>query len=192
MLRERNIEGSAADLLLTIPELFGSEDILDRAASLTDNPSALAAVDRLRKLSEYLKYYGVERYVSFDLGMLSKYRYYTGIIFRAITYGTGEAVASGGRYDTLAEQFGRSVPAIGMSITVDTLMIAMERQGILPKLQREEFAILYTAEQTKRAIAEAKKLRAEGKTVRLIPVTENDAGSVAAKLTEKGVSVWNI
>ena len=79
-----------------------------------------------------------------------------------------------------------------MSITVDTLMIAMERQGILPKLQREEFAILYTAEQTKRAIAEAKKLRAEGKTVRLIPVTENDAGSVAAKLTEKGVSVWNI
>ncbi|MBO4652700.1 MAG: ATP phosphoribosyltransferase regulatory subunit [Lachnospiraceae bacterium] len=192
LLRERNIEGRAADLLLTIPELFGSEDILDRAASLTDNQAALAAVDRLRRLSECLKYYGVERYVSFDLGMLSKYRYYTGIIFRAITYGTGEAVASGGRYDTLAEQFGRPIPAIGMSVTVDTLMLAMERQGILPQLKREEMTVLYTEEQTERAIDEAKKLRADGKTVKLIPVSKDNAETVSAMLREKGVNVWNI
>ena len=191
-LRERNIEGRASDLLLAIPELFGAEDILERAAALTDNAAALAAVERLRRLSECLKYYGVERYVSFDLGMLSKYRYYTGIIFRAITYGTGEAVASGGRYDTLAEQFGRPIPAIGMSVTVDTLMLAMERQGILPQLKRRELTVLYTEEQTERAIREAKRLRAEGKTVKLIPVSKDNAEAVSAMLREKGVNVWNI
>ena len=143
-LTERNISEDSAKLLLTIPELFGSEEILDRAASLTDNAAALACVERLRELSGYLKDYGVDRYVSFDLGMLSKYRYYTGIIFRAITYGTGEAVASGGRYDTLAEQFGKAMPAIGMSITVDTLMLALERQNLLSKNAVKRQFILYT------------------------------------------------
>ncbi|MBR6019552.1 MAG: ATP phosphoribosyltransferase regulatory subunit [Lachnospiraceae bacterium] len=192
MLRERNIDGKAAELLLTIPELFGSEEILDRAASLTDNPAAIAAVDRLRQLSKCLKYYGVEQYISFDLGMLSKYRYYTGIIFRAITYGTGEALASGGRYDTLAEQFGRPMPAIGMSITVDTLMIALQRQNLLPKKETDLHAVIYTEDQSENAIRKAEEIRAEGKSVTLVPVTKVTAGDVAAKLAEEGVTVWNI
>ena len=29
-----------------------------------------------------MKNYGYEKYISFDFGMLSKYQYYTGIIFR--------------------------------------------------------------------------------------------------------------
>ena len=36
--------------------------------------------------------YGVEKYISFDLGMLSKYNYYTGVIFKAYAYGVGDAI----------------------------------------------------------------------------------------------------
>ncbi|MFR3755581.1 MAG: ATP phosphoribosyltransferase regulatory subunit [Enterocloster sp.] len=32
------------------------------------------------------------------LGMLSRYHYYTGIIFKAYTYGTGDYIVTGGRY----------------------------------------------------------------------------------------------
>ena len=32
----------------------------------------------------------MDKYISFDLGMLGNYRYYTGIIFKGYTYGTGQ------------------------------------------------------------------------------------------------------
>ena len=63
--------------------------------------------------------------------MLSKYEYYTGIIFQAYTYGTGEPIAKGGRYDNLMAHFGKPEPAVGFCITMDQLMIALSRQNIV-------------------------------------------------------------
>ena len=185
-LTERKISGKAAELLLAIPELFGSEEILDRAASMTENPAALACLDRLRELSRCLKLYGVDRYISFDLGMLSKYRYYTGIIFRAITYGTGEAIASGGRYDSLVEQFGRPMPAIGMSITLDTLMAVLQRAN------EETFKIpascvVYREGAYEEAIKLVNEMRKNGDFVRLRPATAEES----AKYDGEG-NAWNI
>ncbi|MBO4485353.1 MAG: ATP phosphoribosyltransferase regulatory subunit [Lachnospiraceae bacterium] len=130
LLAGKSINPSDKELLLQIPELFGSFEKLSEIRALTTNKRSLKALDRLSKLYNLLKDRGYDRYVSLDLGMLSKYRYYTGIIFRAITYGSGEAVASGGRYDNLLGQFGMKAPAIGMSITVDALMMATTRQEI--------------------------------------------------------------
>lgn len=39
--------------------------------------------------------------------MLGSYGYYTGILFRAYTFGTGDAVVKGGRYDQLMGYFGK-------------------------------------------------------------------------------------
>ena len=51
--------------------------------------------------------YGVEQYVSFDLGMIGGYMYYTGHRVSAVIHlATGDAVIKGGRYDRLLEQFG--------------------------------------------------------------------------------------
>ena len=57
-----------------------------------------------------LKMYGVEKYITFDLSLQGSYGYYTGIVFRAYTYGTGDAVVRGGRYDHLVEKFGKQHP----------------------------------------------------------------------------------
>ncbi len=78
-----------------------------------DNERSLQAVERLEELYEVLCQYGVEKYVSFDLGLLSKYNYYTGIVFKAYTYGVGDAVAKGGRYDSLLDYFGKEAAAVG-------------------------------------------------------------------------------
>lgn len=52
----------------------------------------LSSIDTLLKLREYLKAYGIEKYISYELGLISDYTYYTGIIFQGYTYGTGEPI----------------------------------------------------------------------------------------------------
>ena len=51
--------------------------------------------------------------------MLSKIQYYTGIIFQAYTYGIGEPVVKGGRYNELLKHFGKPAASIGFVIVVD-------------------------------------------------------------------------
>lgn len=71
-------------MLLQLPQLFGSIDVLHKAAGLTKNQDCLAAIDRLLKLYDYLKIIGYDKYISFDLGALSNHGYYTGIILQDI------------------------------------------------------------------------------------------------------------
>ncbi len=149
-------------IFLKLPELFGTLDILNYAKELTANRRALKAIERLEKLYEIMTDYGFEKYIIFDLGMLSKYNYYTGIIFKAYTYGTGDAVATGGRYDNLVEQFGKDAPAIGLAIVIDQLMLALSRQKLLPVPEAHDTLILYTRSYRKQAIALAGHFRKDG------------------------------
>lgn len=130
LIRDYHIEKETGDAFLRLPQLFGSMDILDEAYQLTQNKTARAAIDHLKEVYNILKLYGVDKYITFDLGMLNKLKYYTGVMFQAYTYGTGEYIASGGRYDKLNCQFGVDKPSIGFSIAVDYLLIAMNRQKI--------------------------------------------------------------
>ena len=76
----------------------------------------LSSIDTLLKLREYLKAYGIEKYISYELGLISDYTYYTGIIFQGYTDGTGEPIVKGGRYDKLLSHFGKDAAAIGFAI----------------------------------------------------------------------------
>lgn len=174
MLRTKDIRRELKDILRKLPELFGSLDILNYAKEATDNPRAINAIARLEQIFIILKEYGFEKYVSFDLGMLSKYNYYTGIIFKAYTYQTGEAIASGGRYDNLVGQFGKDAPAIGLVIVVDQLMLALARQKLLPEPEPQDTLILYHRRYRKRAIALAGQFRKDGMNV-ILQVSNDDA-----------------
>ena len=114
---------------------------------------------------DILKLYGKEQYVSFDLGMLNKHNYYTGIIFKGYTYGTGDAVLKGGRYDNLIEQFGKKAPSVGFAIVLDELMMALSRQGIHMEADHMDTMIIYKEATMKDAILRAEELRKEGKKV---------------------------
>ncbi|MEI3245541.1 MAG: ATP phosphoribosyltransferase regulatory subunit [Lachnospiraceae bacterium] len=144
------------------PQLFGGEEILSKARSLTDNPEALKAVERLEQIYEVLKLYGVEEYISFDLSMLTKYRYYTGIIFQGFTYGSGEPVLKGGRYDKLLEHFGVGMPAIGFGVVIEYVMNALARQDIEIPLTDKKEMIIYARDCYAKALALAKEKRASG------------------------------
>lgn len=79
----KDVSREDVDALLRVSELFGSYEVLDDAMENANNEQSRAAIERLRSIYEVLKLYGVERYVSFDLAMISKYHYYTGVIFNA-------------------------------------------------------------------------------------------------------------
>jgi ATP phosphoribosyltransferase regulatory subunit len=150
------------EILLKIPELFGSIEILAHAKELTSNKRAGKALERLEHLYHILTDYGYEKYISFDLGMLSKYNYYTGIIFKAYTFGTGDAIATGGRYDNLVGQFGKEAPAIGLVIVIDQLMLALMRQKLLQEPETQDTLILYHQSFRKQAVALAGHFRKDG------------------------------
>ena len=173
LLKSQNIDSRLSEIFLKLPQMFGSVDILYNIDSLSDYPKAANAIERLKQIYEILKVYGCEKYVSFDLGMLSSLRYYTGIIFKAYTYGTGEFIANGGRYDELIGQFGLNRPSIGFSITVDYLMIAMDRQKItLDNDNNSSFLVLYDSKDRVSAIRLAAHYRSRNVNVSMICKTE--------------------
>jgi len=61
------------------------EELAEAKDLAADYPVILSAIADLEKLGEYLKLYGIEKYISFELGIISKYHYYTGIIFAGYT-----------------------------------------------------------------------------------------------------------
>ncbi len=174
LLRERQVPGEYREALLQVTDLFGTYEALEQAKLPIRNERSLNAVERLKALYQVLCYYGVEKYVSFDLGMLSKYHYYTGVIFKAYTYGVGDAIVKGGRYDTLLGRFGKEAPAIGFMVVVDDLMAALERQGIKMDLPPKAEIMEYSKDTYQEVLAKAKKLRREGKRAVMIPYRKTE------------------
>ena len=149
-----------------LSELMGDVEILDQAMEIAPNNSARLAVSYLQQLYQLLTLYGVEDHITFDLSMSGSYGYYTGIVFRAYTYGTGDAIVRGGRYDNLLGKFGENTPSIGFAIIIDELMSALSRQKI-PVETREMNMIVYTEATQKWAISLAKNFRSKGKCVEI-------------------------
>ena len=160
------------EILLKSADLFGSLDSLKEARLLATNPRSVAAIDRLEQVYEVLKLYGVEGYVSFDLGMLSKYNYYTGIIFKAYTYGIGDAIVKGGRYDTLLSRFGKNSAAIGCMVVIDDVMESLKRQQIPVEGMPQKRILYYTADTYEKMLREADQLRRAGTAVELCPANK--------------------
>ena len=159
-------------MLLKIADMFGDMCSLSEAKKLVRNKRSLDAIERLEKLYEVLKLYEVEDYISFDLGMLNKYHYYTGVIFRAYTYGVGDAVVKGGRYDALLSHFGKEAPAIGFVIVIDDILEALSRQKVDILLPPPKQVIAYTEENFPEKLKEARELRKQGQAAELVPERE--------------------
>lgn len=168
LLAKQNLRSDLFEALRDVPQLFGNAEILEKAKGLTRNPAAREALDRLAAIYEIVKDYGYEKYVFFDLGLLSKFHYYTGIIFQAYTYGTGEPIVKGGRYDALLQHFGKKAPAIGFCTVMESLMNALERQKISLPIANTKTMLLYPDFLQPLAVKLANEHRSKGMDVALV------------------------
>lgn len=168
LMLEKGISERDREAILQVREFNQVEETLTRARELAPNEMSRSAIARLEELYELLKKYGVEQYVSFDLGMLSKFHYYTGVIFKAYTYGVGDAIVTGGRYDTLLGRFGKDAAAIGFMVLIDDLLEALYRQDLKIEVKENRQVLYYNKNNYDSKLREAVSLRKQGIFVSLI------------------------
>ncbi|MBM6947485.1 ATP phosphoribosyltransferase regulatory subunit [Mordavella massiliensis] len=162
------VRRSAREALAGLGDLFGGPEVLVKARNMAPNSKAIMAVRRLEQIYDILKLYGAEQYVSFDLSMCGTYGYYTGIIFRGYTFGTGDAIVKGGRYDHLLEKFGKASPSIGFALVIDELMNALTRQHVRISYARKNTLILYDKGMERPAIELSREFREKFKNTELL------------------------
>ncbi len=151
------------ELFSMLGSLCMTEDMLQRAKELAQGfPVILQALNRLQALMDVLACYGVEKYITIEPGMLSSYHYYTGMIFAGYTFGSGEPIVKGGRYDQLMDYFGKHAPAIGFAVVIDQLLAALSRQKIEILTDNDQVLIVYAKAKQKEAIEHAIALRQQG------------------------------
>lgn len=173
VLEKANVPQEDREVFLKFQEFVGSIEMIKLAKTLNINDKSKAALERLEKLYSILVIYGYEKYISFDLSMLNMYQYYTGIVFKGYTYGTGDAIVTGGRYDNLLGQFGKDFAAIGFAVNLDQLMVALERQHIKLGKRDNKKMILYGVENQREAINYTKTLRSENECVMMVRKRSN-------------------
>ena len=101
------------EALLALPQLYGGQEIVDRASHLLpDLPAVVAALDSLR----HIFVEAADLPLSVDLSDLRGYHYHNGVVFAAYCPGYPAAIALGGRYDGAGRTFGRARPATGFSM----------------------------------------------------------------------------
>ena len=168
LLSEKCIDQRISRILSSLTVMNGGEEMLEKAYDMTQGLKAQDAVCRLQEVYRLLQILGLEGHVSFDFGMLSTYMYYTGIIFRGYTYGTGDAVVKGGRYDDLLSHFGKDAPSAGFVVVLGNLMNALQRQKIQISMDTERTLILYSDASRDEAHRKAAAMRREGACVELV------------------------
>lgn len=176
LLKDRNVAEIYRDQIMRITGFMRDGKDLEEAREKTSSRRAQAALERLLDLDRLLEDYGFEKYVSYDLSLLSRYQYYTGILFKGYTYGVGEPIASGGRYDGLLAHFGKDAPAVGFMIPLDTMVEALRAQHIPIKVPEGPTVLTYTEEDFAKVLQKAKALRAEGARVVMTRAKTEDAG----------------
>jgi ATP phosphoribosyltransferase regulatory subunit len=110
--------GDAATLTL-LPFVIGRRDALTRALDVAPRAAA-TGLERLLALDAALAE-DERAHVVYDLGEVRGLDYYTGMHFEVFIAGTGRAAGAGGRYDELMARFGRPMPAVGLSLDLDTI-----------------------------------------------------------------------
>ena len=176
-----------------LKQLFGllTDVMLDKekitAAKIwaADYPRVFHALTRLEELDELLEVYKIRKYVSYELAMISGFNYYTGIIFAGYTFGSGEAIVNGGRYDNLLQSFGKSAPSIGFAVVINQLMAALQRQNVQIPFENVTKWFIYSEQYRQDAIKDAQVLRSRGEQVELMPLTEQNTREVYETYAEQ-------
>lgn len=168
-IESRHLERELEELFKMLGKIYQSaEDFWHVKKIAIKYPKVYEAMEHLEKLQSLFLLYGIDKYVSFELGVISSYQYYSGIIFHGYTFGSGEPIIKGGRYDKLLKHFGKDAPAIGFVIVIDQLMAALDRQKIDVPIEHKNQLVVYDDAHREDAIIYARKQRFAGCNIELM------------------------
>ncbi|MBR1663831.1 MAG: ATP phosphoribosyltransferase regulatory subunit [Ruminococcus sp.] len=151
--------------LKQLPRLFGGAEVFEKAASIYTDEKINAILSELKEEYERLSSLGYEGKISVDLGIVSHTDYYTGIVFKGYLSEVGKYVLKGGRYDTLLGEYGFDNPAVGFGVNVDGITRHLEKIGDHYSLKTPDAVVYGEKGHVVEAIAYARNLARDGKTV---------------------------
>lgn len=176
-LIDLNISQEIKEFFTKLPLLFGNaNEVLEKCKELAFNENMRESINDLENIFNKLDELGYADKISFDLGMIPKLNYYTGIIFRGFVQGLGNTVLSGGRYDNLMKSLNSENKAVGFSVNVDELIRVVN----FDEEEKEVYKILFNEGNEIEALKESLKLRNCGKISKLI-LSDDVEGVVVTK-----------
>lgn len=112
------------NLLIKLPLLFGSIDIIDELKKLSKFDSVLfERISYVESLFNLLIKNGISKEsLIFDGAESKGLDYYTGINFEILHHDCGSILGGGGRYDNLMSKFNRNTASCGVALNIDNLL----------------------------------------------------------------------
>ncbi len=120
----------AARELFALALARGQGELLGRLQPWCQSESAQDGIKRLQFLLDEAQKRGLEHRITVDPTLLRGLGYYTGMVFEGYVGELGFPLCGGGRYDDLLPRFGLEAPAVGWSVGIERILLALERQGV--------------------------------------------------------------
>jgi len=144
MAQNQKVSSQGTQTLKTVFETRGKDttNILEKIKQDVKNyERAAAAAENLQEIMELIRNSGVKSELFIDAGFGRGLEYYTGVVFEPYVpelERAGLALGGGGRYDKLIELFGgEPTPAVGVAPGIDRITLAMKKQKVTPKTEKQ-------------------------------------------------------
>jgi histidyl-tRNA synthetase len=187
-LRSRGVAAPAGTMLLELfsaieqaratadqdPRAFNRQVLAKLRTLVNGHDNGLRAVRELDEVVTLCEAGMAGARIRVDPSLARGLSYYTGSIFEIAVPDFAASLAGGGRYDELIGMFlGTSVPACGISLGFERILVVMAERGLFPPslvgTPADVMVTIWNAEKTADAIRLAGELRADGLRVDVYP-----------------------
>ena len=168
-------ESPLASTLASLPSFMGGAEVMTKARKHLENAPS-GALDALADLADLVNRIGQDHpgiSVRIDVSELSGYGYHNGPVFAVYHPEHGQALAQGGRYDGVGDEFGRGRAATGFDMDLKRLLGADVADGISDAENVIFAPWVSDAVRTERAVF-IQKLRTQGQRV-VAALNENES-----------------
>ncbi len=115
----------ACSQLIELVDLYGDKDVLDQVVKLIPGNNEIKSItDKLKSLYEVLIKTDIK--ISFDFSDIRGYQYHSGLIFSAYSPNYSSAIAQGGRYDNINNNYKSNRAATGFSMDLRFIINQMK------------------------------------------------------------------
>jgi histidyl-tRNA synthetase len=175
-LAEKGLSTAIADALLQ--QLSGTPPV-DRAQWMTEQSTRLnedgrSGIEELRQIFALCQSTSAGAHLVLDRSLARGLSYYTGPIFEIRVADLAGSLGGGGRYDNLIGMFsGESIPASGISLGLERILVVMGERGMFPasvvSTPADVMVVQWFANRADLYLAFANELRQAGVRVELYP-----------------------
>ncbi|EQF25353.1 histidyl-tRNA synthetase family protein [Clostridioides difficile CD160] len=122
-IEELKLKNEIKELLSNILSLQGNlYTVIEKSKNFYCNDKMKQALEELKQINNLIEECNFLDKARFDLSMITMLDYYEGVMFRGYYPNSYKEILSGGRYDSLTKEYGKEIPAIGFTLSVDELM----------------------------------------------------------------------